>query len=329
MKNLIFVFTNVGLKNVKKLYICIDLLILSYYFYHMVKMKEGFKGERFVSLPDNLLETYSEDPLIGDLFLRKIGYFPRVKYHYVQKEHGCDYAMLIYCTDGEGWYEICGKKYILRKNEFIVLPQNIPYSFGANNENPWTIYWLHFKGKNSKFYQQVNCTPRNIIPDSHSRLQDRLLLFEEIYHCFLLAYIPEYMRYTSACLHLFLSSFMYLEQYRSIHTFINKDLSFSGKVIHYMQENLQYNITLKNLAAHFKYSASHFSMLFQKETGSSPINYFLRLKIQKACQYIELTDLKLQDIATALGFEEPAYFSRMFTKIMGMTPSAYRKKERG
>lgn len=70
-------------------------------------------------------------------------------------------------------------------------------------------------------------------------------------------------------------------------------------------------------------------MLFQKGTGSSPINYFLRLKIQKACQYIELTDLKLQDIATAIGFEEPAYFSRLFTKIMGMTPSAYRKQEKG
>lgn len=72
-------------------------------------MKEGFKGERFASLPDNLLETYSKDPLIGDLFLRKIGYFPRVKYHYIQKEHGCDYTMLIYCTDGEGWYEIYGE----------------------------------------------------------------------------------------------------------------------------------------------------------------------------------------------------------------------------
>jgi AraC-like DNA-binding protein len=311
---------------------CIFVSIYLYFliiFYPMVKMKEGFKGERFASLPDNLLETYSKDPLIGDLFLRKIGYFPRVKYHYIQKEHGCDYTMLIYCTDGEGWYEIYGEKHILRKNEYIILPQNTPYAFGANNENPWTIYWLHFKGKNCKYYQPGSCVPRSITPDNHSRLQDRLLLFEEIYHCFSLAYIPEYMRYTSACLHLFLSSFIYLEQYRSIQTFINKDLSFSGKVIHFMQENLQYNITLEELAAHFKYSASHFSMLFQKETGSSPINYFLRLKIQKACQYIELTDLKLQDIATAIGFEEPAYFSRLFTKIMGMTPSAYRKQEKG
>lgn len=169
------------------MYICIDLLVLSYYFYPMVKMKEGFKGERFASLPDNLLETYSKDPLIGDLFLRKIGYFPRVKYHYIQKEHGCDYTMLIYCTDGEGWYEIYGEKHILRKNEYIILPQNTPYAFGANNENPWTIYWLHFKGKNCKYYQPGSCVPRSITPDNHSRLQDRLLLFEEIYHCFSLA----------------------------------------------------------------------------------------------------------------------------------------------
>lgn len=94
---------------------CIFVSIYLYFliiFYPMVKMKEGFKGERFASLPDNLLETYSKDPLIGDLFLRKIGYFPRVKYHYIQKEHGCDYTMLIYCTDGEGWYEIYGEKHI-------------------------------------------------------------------------------------------------------------------------------------------------------------------------------------------------------------------------
>lgn len=174
------------------MYICIDLLVLSYYFYPMVKMKEGFKGERFASLPDNLLETYSKDPLIGDLFLRKIGYFPRVKYHYIQKEHGCDYTMLIYCTDGEGWYEIYGEKHILRKNEYIILPQNTPYAFGANNENPWTIYWLHFKGKNCKYYQPGSCVPRSITPDNHSRLQDRLLLFEEIYHCFSLAHCKTY-----------------------------------------------------------------------------------------------------------------------------------------
>ena len=95
-----------------------------------------------------------------------------------------------------------------------------------------------------------------------------------------------------------------------------------------MQENTQHNLTLEQFATYFKYSPSHFSMLFQKETGVSPISYFLRLKIQRACQYIELTNLKLNEIATLLGFDEPAYFSRLFSKIMGMSPSEYRRKEK-
>lgn len=88
----------------------------------MAKIKEGFKGERFISLPENLLEEYSKDPLIGNLYLRKIGYFPQVKYHYIQKDQGCNYSMLIYCTDGEGWYQIHGEKHLLKKDEYIILP---------------------------------------------------------------------------------------------------------------------------------------------------------------------------------------------------------------
>ena len=91
------------------------------------------------------------------------------------------------------------------------------------------------------------------------------------------------------------------------------------RVIYYLQEHVETNLTLKDLAEYFKYSESHFSTLFQKETGTSPINYFTRLKIQKACQYNE--------IAMRLGFEEQAYFSRVFTKVMGISPSSYRKKE--
>lgn len=294
----------------------------------MPKVKEGFKGERLVSLPQSLLDKYGKDPLVKNLYLRKIGFFPHVKYHYVQKDRGCDYAMLIYCTDGEGWYRIHGARYALRKDECVILPAGTPYAFGADNDNPWTIYWLHFQGADSPLYRFGDDRPRSIAPGDRSRLQERLQLFEELFHCFALAYTCEYMRYSSACLHLFLASFLYIEPYRSIRTFVDRKSSFAGKVIRYMQENLHHPLTLEQLAAYFNYSPSHFSMLFQRETGIPPISYLARLKIQKACQYIELSDLKLQDISLALGFEDPAYFSRSFTRIMGMSPSEYRKREK-
>ena len=66
----------------------------------MIRIKEGFKGERVVSLPEELLDEYAAEPLAGSLFVRKIGLFPKVKCHYAQKKEGADYAMIIYCTDG-------------------------------------------------------------------------------------------------------------------------------------------------------------------------------------------------------------------------------------
>lgn len=291
----------------------------------MIKRKEGFKGERFISLPEETLVRYGEDPLTGNLYLRKIGFFPKVKYHYVQKKKGVDYAILLYCTDGKGWYNIHGKNYKIEENQYIIIPPHTPYSFGADETEPWTIYWLHFRGRLTSLFLPSNPVPVSILPCEYSRVQERIDLFEEIYSCFSHGYIREYMIYTSMCLYPFLASFLWIKQYRHAQASNLKEYPLSSKIIHYMEENLEKNLSLDQFAAFFNYSPSHFSMLFQKETGISPINYFIRLKIQKACQQIALTNLKISEIALKAGFEDPAYFSRVFTRIMGLSPSAYRK----
>lgn len=225
----------------------------------MAKIKEGFKGERLVSLPEELLASYRREPLINNLYVRKIGFFPRVKYHFLQKEHGCDYAMLIYCTEGKGWYRILGKQYTVEKYQYIIIPPGIPYSFGADEEDPWTIYWLHFQGKLRDQFLPSHPVPVTILPNEYSRLQDRLRLFEEIYSSFSMGYIKEYMIYSSMCLYNFLASFIYLEQFRHIMIPSQKEYPFTARVIHYMRENIQQNLTLKELASYFKYSP--FSLL--------------------------------------------------------------------
>lgn len=295
----------------------------------MVRIKEGFKGERMLSLPNNILNEYKFHPLIAPLYIRKIGFFPKVKYHYVEKPDGVEYYMLIYCIEGKGWFILDGKeKQELHPNQYTILPANTPYIFGADPETPWTIYWGHFQGKLASQFATRPGIPYPVLPGDTSRIQDRITLFEEIYCDFSMAYTKEYMIQASMCLYPFLSSFTHIEQYRYYKQKRREEETFSVQVIHYMQENLSLNMNLEQLASHFKYSSSHFSALFQKETGISPISYYIQLKIQKACQYIELTDMKLFEIADFLGFKEPAYFTRIFTKTMGMTPSEYKDKEK-
>ncbi|MGN0230011.1 MAG: AraC family transcriptional regulator [Muribaculaceae bacterium] len=293
----------------------------------MAKIKEGFKGERMLSIPEDILQRYRENALIAPLYIRKMGYFPKVKYHYVQKDNGTDYCMLIYCVAGRGHYCINGcEEHSLEADQYIILPDNMPYRFWADEKDPWTIYWVHFEGNLSRQFVQYPITARNIIPGKTSRLQDRIDVFNEIYSSFSMAYTQEYMVHASLTLYHLLSSFVHLEAFRHYKSG-QTDQSFAAQVIHYMDENVSRNLSLQDLAKHFKYSPSHFSALFQKETGYSPINYYIQLKVRRACQYVELSQLRFFEIAEMVGFNEPAYFTRIFTKVMGMSPSEYRHRE--
>ena len=80
----------------------------------MPKLKEGFKGQRLITISPEILMSSQYNPLTKSLYLTKIGFFPAVKYHYNRKDEGVDYYILIYCTSGEGWYKIADKTYVFK-----------------------------------------------------------------------------------------------------------------------------------------------------------------------------------------------------------------------
>jgi len=280
-----------------------------------------------ITINPETISNNLHNPLVNNLYVTKIGYFPNVKYHFVNKENGVDYNMIIYCTTGKGWCKFEEKSYPITENQYIILPPNTKYSFGSNNDEPWSIYWIHFKGLLASHFADNHSKPLNINQCEESRLQDRIQLFEEIYANLELNHHSHYYSYSSICLLHFLGSFKYIDQFRRIQNITLDKKGFTEKVIYFMRENIERNLTLNELAKQFSLSTSHFSAIFQKETHQSPIKYFIALKIEKACQYIELSNLKIAEIYPKLGFQDAAYFSRMFTKIMGISPSKYRLKE--
>lgn len=294
----------------------------------MIRLKQGFKGQRLIAISPEILSNAQHNNLTNSLYITKIGFFPAVKYHYNNKENGVDYYIIIYCTAGEGWYKLREKTYSVKENQYIILPPDTPYSFGANSQNPWTIYWVHFKGKLASSFFKVPILPHTIEATQNSRLQDRIQMFEEIYENLELSYHSDHYSYASLCLFHFLASFKFVDQFRQIRKKEVIEFRFSEKVIYYMRENVESNLTLEHLAIHFRFSVSHFSARFKEETKQSPIKYFIALKIEKACQYIELSNMKICDIYPKLGFQDAAYFSRTFTKIMGVSPTRYREMER-
>src|SRR5690606_24495582 len=98
------------------------------------------------------------------------------------------------------------------------------------------------------------------------------------------------------------------------------------KAIDFLSTHLNQPLTVEEIASSVHLSVSHFSYLFKKKTGFTAIEYFNHLKIQQACQYLLFTELRVKEISYELGIDDPYYFTRIFTKVMDMSPNTYRKK---
>jgi AraC-like DNA-binding protein len=94
--------------------------------------------------------------------------------------------------------------------------------------------------------------------------------------------------------------------------------------IAYMKQHLNKQIPVAKLAALVNVSPSHFFTLFKRWTGCAPIDFFIRLRTQHACQLLDATSLNVKEIAAALGYEDPFYFSRIFKSVTHIPPSQYR-----
>ncbi len=93
----------------------------------------------------------------------------------------------------------------------------------------------------------------------------------------------------------------------------------------YMQMHYSEPLSLALLSEISGYSESYYCHSFHDFSGSTPFEYLNRIRIVKACELLSTTAKKITDIASLVGFNNISYFNRTFTRIMGSTPSAYRK----
>lgn len=101
---------------------------------------------------------------------------------------------------------------------------------------------------------------------------------------------------------------------------------FIKQAINYIDEHLTDDMTLETIAESVHSNASYLSRIFKKEVGTSVITYITDLRIKKAKDLLEHSDLKTFEISDAVGIHDPAYFSVLFKKYTGMSPKSYRNK---
>lgn len=291
------------------------------------RLAEGFRGQMLYFAPANVRAELAKHPLAADLYAPDLGWFPRALHHYRERVQGSDEHILIYCRSGRGWFEIDGQERILLSGQALLIPRGKPHRYGANETNPWSIHWVHFVGDTALFYSNKFKSPEFKVQVSQLVGKKLEGLYRECYRALSTGHtLNNYLLVAHIFRHLL--GVLLLEN-DCINSGSTSPPHDATKSIDFMRSNLSRTLSLNQLAQQAGLSPSRYSALFRAQTGTSPVEHHIGLRVQAACRLLTTTELSVKEICARLGFNDPFYFSRLFGNIMGVPPSTYRRAAKG
>lgn len=119
----------------------------------------------------------------------------------------------------------------------------------------------------------------------------------------------------------------YIEQLLS--TLTDRDDRIIRQAKEYIKSNYNDSISLDDIAAHVFLHANYFSSLFKAKTGTTYRQYLRKFRVEKAKQFMLETDMRVYEIAQAVGYNDSAHFVRAFKEVTGVSPSQFKEKHLG
>ncbi|MBK1875948.1 AraC family transcriptional regulator [Pelagicoccus mobilis] len=279
-------------------------------------------GMRDMQLAKNLRPALLEEPITQDLLCTRAGHHQAVYSHYLNRPSGTENTVFIFCTRGRGWLELDGQAWPVEENDAFIVPPHTSHKYGSDPDDPWAPYWVHLQGKQAPAFQEL-ITPSSAPPVIHlPHAQEVTLSLEQLIKA--MSRVHTFVNVLAATGEL--SRLLTLIQFR-MRTIEPRSRSAEENLdntIEFMQQSISQKLTLQNLAKVANMSPNHFGALFLKRFNSTPIDYFNRLKIQRACELLTTTKLPVGEIADQLGYSDSFYFSRLFKKTIGVSPRGYR-----
>ena len=277
-------------------------------------------------LSDHKRKKFSEAPCTCELMITATGYHPRAEGHYCHRPRGSRGFIFLYCIDGSGWVKFEGEDIIVTRNQGVFLRPGQEHEYGASQSHPWSYYYIHYEGQLAAPYTRL-------ILDGQEHGTHWFQETDEYLKCFnmILANLEQgwsfrNMLMASAHLHKLLS-YIYLKKQLDAESLHNAppETRIQG-IAEMIEENPQNNVSVLELARAANLSNSRFRELFKEFIGMSPKQYSLHMQIEKSKELLASGNLCVYEVAQQVGFADSHYFSRIFSKKVGISPSEYREK---
>ncbi|MFK7161265.1 AraC family transcriptional regulator [Marinospirillum sp. MEB164] len=271
-------------------------------------------------VPPRLVADLAQHPLTQELYPLAFGFYQRARGHQMQRQQH-QTELLIYCIEGEGQVTSGGQTSRVEAGELLYLPAGEPHHYATLEQHPWTIYWVHFSGSLAPALRQhlgFAGTQRTRWIGRQARL---LVDFNGLLAAQQRGFHKETLIHASQRLRQLLCALPLIQPQDQQQAKL--DLPALEQL---MRAHLDQRLDLDTLAAKAGLSRYHFVHRYKALTGVTPIQHYLQMKIEKACQLLDTSSASWRQIAEQLGYEDSYYCSRLFKKIMGISPHFYRRR---
>ncbi len=228
---------------------------------------------------------------------------------------------IVYITAGEGWFEdsLHSKRQIQAGDIFILFP-GIKHAYSPSKETGWQEYWVGFSGDHAmRLYENGLLDPKESL--QHIGINRELMADYE--------QIVQLCREQTPGFQIRLGALV-MQLLAHIHTTTAKaqtsniDSETVRTARSIMMLHLEAGIEVEELALQAGVSYNHLLEIFRKYTGLTPYNYFLQLRIHYAKKLLQEKEISVKEVAARMNFENQYYFSRLFKRKTGYSPTQWR-----
>ncbi len=252
------------------------------------------------------------------------GHFLKMPEHYMHRDSPMDY-LLFWVMGGRGFVETEGRRVDARAGHLFMLRRGEPHTYGSDKKEPWDIVWVHFVGQLAPALVKEIRSFGGLCVDLglDAEIRDRWVELV-IAHA---ARGPAWEWRVNPALCALLGLIIHRLRRRAARPQLEPSFDVH-KLRRYIHLHLADPITLEDLARQVNLSPPHFSRLFKQQFAVSPIYYVIQERIALASSLLVETAMPLKQISETIGYDDPYYFSRLFKKMTGRNPTAYRQAQR-
>lgn len=250
--------------------------------------------------------------------------------------HDHDFTELAYILSGRGKYLVDGKEYEVEAGDLILCNPGVKHTHIVTNQKEPTIEFIsgftdfHFKNMpaNSIAMKEGSC-----ILHTSAELRQELSM-----HCYTMIAEKEGSkvgRYFMFKTHLMQMLLLIMREIVEVEGPEQKGCNFESynksyavnRIINYLNENYEQKISLEQIAHNMYLSPVYISKIFKEETGESPINYLIKIRLEKAKEILLNSEGgSIKSIANQVGYDDVYHFSKLFKKYYGISPLYYKKR---